>query len=47
MIRSILKNAMEIDVWKDAMTNKAVALEKNKTWDITELTPGKHAIGCK
>lgn len=33
--------------WSDAVTIEADALELNHTWDITDLPPGKVAIGCK
>ncbi|KAL0379327.1 UNVERIFIED_CONTAM: Retrovirus-related Pol polyprotein from transposon RE2 [Sesamum radiatum] len=31
----------------EAMQQEILALEKNHTWDVTPLPPGKHPIGCK
>ncbi|KAL2248611.1 UNVERIFIED_CONTAM: Retrovirus-related Pol polyprotein from transposon RE1 [Sesamum indicum] len=33
--------------WKDAMLVELKALEKNQTWEITELPKNKRTIGCK
>lgn len=33
--------------WQEAMQKEIEALEKNKTWTVTTLPPGKKAIGCK
>ena len=33
--------------WKKAVIEEMNALEKNKTWDYTELPAGKKAVGCK
>lgn len=33
--------------WVEAIETEMVALEHNKTWVITDLPAGKHAIGCK
>ena len=38
---------MKDKVWRDAVTNEVVALEDQGTWDITDLPPGKAAIGCQ
>ncbi|XP_019057023.1 PREDICTED: uncharacterized protein LOC109116315 [Tarenaya hassleriana] len=39
--------AKDIDVWRHAMTEELAALEKNGTWEMTDLPPGKQAVGCK
>lgn len=40
-------DAIQLEVWRDAMTHEIVALEDQHTWDITDLPPGKVAIGCR
>ena len=40
------KEAMQLKVWRDSVGKEIVALEDNHTWDITDLPPGKEAIGC-
>ncbi|KAK4400671.1 Retrovirus-related Pol polyprotein from transposon RE2 [Sesamum angolense] len=32
---------------EDAMYQELLALEKNHTWEVTTLAPGKKAIGCR
>ncbi|KAK9178380.1 hypothetical protein WN943_027570 [Citrus x changshan-huyou] len=33
--------------WREAMAKEIDALEKNETWTLADLPPGKKAIGCK
>ena len=33
--------------WKEAMLEEMKALEKNKTWELVDLPPGKQHVGCK
>jgi hypothetical protein len=33
--------------WKAIMLEELEALEKNKTWELISLPPGKKAVGCK
>ncbi|KAL0283336.1 UNVERIFIED_CONTAM: Retrovirus-related Pol polyprotein from transposon RE2 [Sesamum angustifolium] len=33
--------------WVDAMNEELTALDKNETWELASLPPGKKAIGCK
>ena len=33
--------------WKNAVLEEIQDLEKNNTWDITDLSKGKNAVGCK
>ncbi|WRX26121.1 Reverse transcriptase [Theobroma cacao] len=39
--------AVKHDHWKDAMAKEILALEENKTWVLTTLPEGKHAIDSK
>jgi Reverse transcriptase (RNA-dependent DNA polymerase) len=33
--------------WKSVMLEELEALDKNKTWELVSLPPGKKAVGCK
>ncbi|KAL0457111.1 UNVERIFIED_CONTAM: Retrovirus-related Pol polyprotein from transposon RE1 [Sesamum latifolium] len=33
--------------WREAMNAEILALGRNQTWEITQVPPGKRAIGCK
>uniref|UniRef100_A0A803LXK8 Reverse transcriptase Ty1/copia-type domain-containing protein n=1 Tax=Chenopodium quinoa TaxID=63459 RepID=A0A803LXK8_CHEQI len=39
--------AKEHPEWIEAMNKELEALDANNTWDLTDLPPGKRAIGCK
>ncbi|KAG7592301.1 Integrase catalytic core [Arabidopsis thaliana x Arabidopsis arenosa] len=39
--------AMEYEVWKNAMGSEMDALQRNHTWDLEELPPDKKALGSK
>ena len=39
--------AKEDPKWKAAMQEELRALDKNRTWEIVPLPPGKKAVGCK
>ncbi|KAK8938972.1 hypothetical protein KSP39_PZI010912 [Platanthera zijinensis] len=41
------KAALSDDRWRLAMLEEMSALEKNGTWDLVQLPPGKKAVGCK
>ena len=41
------REAMQDDGWKEAMQKEIRALEDNNTWEMTELPPGKKALGCR
>ena len=42
-----IQEALAIPKWKAAVEEEIRALEKNGTWKITELPPGKRPVGCK
>ncbi|KAG9459133.1 hypothetical protein H6P81_003641 [Aristolochia fimbriata] len=42
-----LREASSDPLWKQAMAEELQALEKNHTWDLVSLPPGKSPIGCK
>lgn len=42
-----IQEALTIPKWKAAVEEDIRALEKNGTWKITELPPGKRPVGCK
>jgi Reverse transcriptase (RNA-dependent DNA polymerase) len=33
--------------WKTAIHEELRALDKNRTWELVSLLPGKKAVGCK
>ena len=39
--------AKEDPKWKEAMLEEMKAFEKNKTWELVDLPPGKQPVGCK
>lgn len=41
------KEAMKNEKWRNAATSEVDALESSGTWTVTDLPPGKHAIGCQ
>jgi transposase InsO family protein len=42
-----LEDALKSEKWTKAMSVEMEALEKNNTWKIIELPPGKKPVGCK
>lgn len=42
---TLFRDAVALKVWRDAMGFEVDALEKNQTWDMTELPEGNVAIG--
>lgn len=41
------KKAIKQGQWLEAMNEELQALERNNTWEITDLPAGKHVIDCK
>lgn len=41
------EEAIKHECWTDAMKKELDALEKNQTWQVTDLPKGKRPIGCK
>ncbi|CAH9051950.1 unnamed protein product, partial [Cuscuta epithymum] len=41
------RETMSDSGWRSAMGVEVQALEKNQTWEVVELLPGKRALGCK
>ncbi|KAK4400359.1 Retrovirus-related Pol polyprotein from transposon RE2 [Sesamum angolense] len=39
--------AQEKQEWREAMQQEIDALERNKTWEISDLPQGKNVIGCR
>ena len=42
-----IQEALGVPEWREAVLEEMRALEKNKTWEITELPKGKTLVGCK
>ena len=40
-------NSDNAEQWSEAMNAEMESLQKNKTWMLRELPPGKTAVGCK
>lgn len=34
-------------IWNGAMSTEVLALEEQRTWDVTELPKGKKALACR
>ena len=46
-IPSSIHEALRIPKWKASTLEEIKALEKNGTWSVTSLPPGKKVVGCK
>ncbi|KAL6311476.1 hypothetical protein AAG906_012064 [Vitis piasezkii] len=46
-IPSNIQEALQQPKWKTAVQEEIQALEKNGTWEISELPEGKRPVGCK
>ncbi|KAL4369158.1 hypothetical protein GQ457_05G011330 [Hibiscus cannabinus] len=47
MARSMVKEAIEDDKWKNAMNEEIASIERNDTWELTSLPDGHKPIGVK
>ena len=46
-IPSNVYEALQNPEWKKAIEDEVCALEKNETWELTDLPKGKNPVGCK
>ena len=46
-IPNSVNEALKVLEWHKATLEEYIALEKNGTWMLTELPPGKKTVGCK
>lgn len=42
-----IEEALKDSGWRKAVSDEISALNKNRTWEISELPPGKKPVGCK
>jgi hypothetical protein len=42
-----IEEALKDSGWRKGVSDEISALNKNKTWEISELPPGKKPVGCK
>ena len=47
MIPSLVYQALEVPGWRVATLEEYNAHEKNGTWVLASLPPGKKTVGCK
>ncbi|KAJ9535774.1 hypothetical protein OSB04_un001074 [Centaurea solstitialis] len=46
-IPNSVQEALADPKWKNAMNEEMSSLQKNATWDLTDLPPGKRTVGCR
>lgn len=46
-VPSTFKQAMQSAVWKKAVDVEFEGMERNKTWSVQTLPPGKNVVGCR
>ncbi|KAE8712228.1 hypothetical protein F3Y22_tig00110260pilonHSYRG00155 [Hibiscus syriacus] len=46
-IPTSIKEAMQSSEWKNVVQDEINALQKNETWSLVKLPPGRTALGCK
>ena len=39
--------SIDVEFWKEAITNKIQSIRENQTWTLTDLPQGCKPIGCK
>jgi len=42
-----VQEALKDQKWKKAMNDEIEALQKNRTWELVNLPPGKKIVGCR
>lgn len=42
-----VQEALQVFEWKAIIVEEVKALEKECTWELTELPKGKNLVGCK
>lgn len=42
-----VQEALQVPEWRKAIEEEMYALEKNQTWEVTNLPQGKRTVGCK
>ncbi|CAN1170498.1 Retrovirus-related Pol polyprotein from transposon TNT 1-94 [Linum perenne] len=47
MVPKTIEEAMKSASWKKAVMEELHALEKNETWEVVSLPPGKNTVDCK
>lgn len=46
-IPNTIQEALKVPKWKATISEENCALERNKTWEISNLPARKHPVGCK
>ncbi|GAA0186693.1 hypothetical protein LIER_33981 [Lithospermum erythrorhizon] len=47
IISKDIKEALNFPKWRNAILEEMTALQKNQTWNLINLPPGKKTVGCK
>ena len=42
-----VQEALKDPKWKAIMNDKMRSLQKNQTWELVDLPPGKKPVGCR
>ena len=46
-VPNCIEEAIKVPEWEEAIREQVMALEKNKTWVLSNLPEGKSTVGCK